>query len=88
MEIAKQHHFIDLKISILYIIIKQGDNMPKEQEVREFLKRLRKEGWIEASGKGSHKVFRKDGTMIVVPTSKRELPLGTYRNIAKTAGWI
>ena len=35
--------------------------MPKEQEVREVMKRLRKEEWEEESGKGSHVVFRKDG---------------------------
>lgn len=62
--------------------------MPKEQEVREVAKRLRKEGWEEESGKGSHVVFRKDGRTVSVPTSKKELRLGTYRNIAKAAGWL
>lgn len=62
--------------------------MPKEQEVREVIKRLRKEGWREESGKGSHTVFRKSGITISVPTSKKELPIGTYRNIAKCAGWL
>lgn len=62
--------------------------MPKEQEVREVLKRFRKDGWHEETGKGSHMVFRKDGITISVPTSKRELPFGTYRNIAKMAGWL
>lgn len=62
--------------------------MPTEQEVRVVVKRLRKEGWIERKGRGSHIVFRKNGVMVTVPTSKKEIPLGTYRNIAKTAGWI
>lgn len=62
--------------------------MPKEQETREVIKRLRKEGWSELSGKGSHRIFRKDGMTISVPTSKKELPLGTYRSIAKKAGWL
>lgn len=62
--------------------------MPTEQEVRVVVKRLRKEGWIERKGRGSHLVFKKDGVMVTVPTSKREIPLGTYKNIAKTAGWI
>lgn len=62
--------------------------MPKEQEVREVMKRLRKEEWEEKSGKGSHVVFRKDGRTVSVPTSKKELRTGTYRNIAKTAGWL
>lgn len=62
--------------------------MPKEQEVREILKRLRKEGWAERSGKGSHAVFSKDGVTVTVSTSKREVPIGTYRSIAKAAGWM
>lgn len=62
--------------------------MPTEQEVRVVVKRLRKEGWIERKGRGSHLVFNKDGAMVTVPTSKKEIPLGTYRNIAKIAGWI
>lgn len=62
--------------------------MPKEQEVREVIGRLRKERWQEASGKGSHRIFRKDGLTISVPASKKELPLGTYRTIARKAGWI
>lgn len=61
--------------------------MPKEQEVREILRRFRREGWDEESGKGSHVVFRRDGATVSVPTSKREVPLGTYRAIAKAAGW-
>lgn len=62
--------------------------MPTEQEVRQVLKRLRKEGWELESGKGSHVVARKCGRMVTVPTAKKEIPLGTYRNIAKGAGWL
>ncbi|WP_165053431.1 MULTISPECIES: type II toxin-antitoxin system HicA family toxin [unclassified Adlercreutzia] len=62
--------------------------MPKEQEVKEIVKRLRKEGWEEQTGKGSHLVFRKDGRTVSVPTSSKEVKLGTYRAIAKCAGWL
>lgn len=62
--------------------------MPTEQETREVIKRFRKEGWQEDRGKGSHVVFRKNGVMISVPTSKKEIALGTWRNIAKSAGWL
>ena len=62
--------------------------MPKEQEVREVLRRLRREGWELESGRGSHMVARRDGVMVVVPTAKREIPIGTYRNIARGAGWL
>lgn len=62
--------------------------MPKEREVREVLRRLRAEGWLEEPGRGSHVVFRLKGRMTVVPTSKKELSIGTYRSIAKVAGWL
>lgn len=62
--------------------------MPKEQEVREVLRRLRRDGWALETGKGSHVVARRDGRMVTVPTAKREIPIGTYRNIAKGAGWL
>ena len=61
--------------------------MPKEQEVKEVLKRLRKEGWEERSGKGSHRVFKKDGITISVPTSEKEVANGTFRKIKRDAGW-
>lgn len=63
--------------------------MPKEQEVRQVCARLHREGWKMLSGKGDHVVFRKPGRPnISIPTSKKELKLGTYRSIAKIAGWI
>ena len=61
--------------------------MPKEQEPAQVPKRFRKEGWTLYTGKGSHVVVRKDGIQISVPTSKIEIPIGTYRKIAKVAGW-
>lgn len=62
--------------------------MPKEQKVREVLRRLRREGWREEHGKGSHAVFRKNGCTLSVPTSKKEFGRGIYRQIARMAGWL
>ncbi len=62
--------------------------MPKEQETKEVIRRLRKEGWQERRGKGSHMVFTKGAKRVTVPTSKKEISMGTYRNIAKVAGWL
>lgn len=59
-----------------------------ERETRRVIKRLRQEGWIENKGKGSHVVFRKDGVLVSVPTSKRVLRTGTYLSIAEKAGWL
>lgn len=61
--------------------------MPKEQETREVLKRFRKEEWSEYGGKGSHRVFRKDGVTISVPTSNKEISNGTFKKIKRDAGW-
>jgi predicted RNA binding protein YcfA (HicA-like mRNA interferase family) len=59
-----------------------------DREVRRVLGRLRKEGWRERSGKGSHKVFEKEGKRLTVPVSKDPIPIGTYRQIARTAEWL
>ena len=61
--------------------------MPKEQEVREVIRRFCREGWKQSQGKGSHVIFSKDGLRVSVPTSRSELALGTYRAICKAAGW-
>lgn len=63
--------------------------MPKEQEPRQVIKRLVLEGWIQRKGKGDHANFTKAGYPVVtVDTGVKELPIGTYRNIAKKAGWL
>ena len=54
--------------------------MPKEQEAKEVIRRLRKEGWQERRGKGSHMVFTKDKKTVTVPTSKKR---DTNRHLQK-----
>ena len=59
-----------------------------QRDVRDVIKRLCREGWQEEPGAGSHVVFRKPGMPnISVPTSSKELPKGTYADIARKAGW-
>ena len=62
--------------------------MPKDREVRYVLKRLAKEGWVLDHIRGSHYIFRKDGKSVSIPTSKREIAIGTYRSVAKKIGWM
>ena len=58
------------------------------RDTREVLRRLRKDGWEEEPGKGSHVVFRKQGFITIsVPMSDKELKKGTYESIARIAGW-
>lgn len=62
--------------------------MPKEREVRYVLKRLAKEGWMRDRIRGSHYIFVKGGESVSIPTSSREIAIGTYRSIAKQIGWM
>lgn len=60
-------------------------------KVRDLLKRLTEDGWIEvAGGKGSHRKFKhptKPGHVTVAfHSSNADIPIGTLRNILKTAG--
>lgn len=62
--------------------------MPTAQEVREVIKRLHKDGWTDAGIKGDHKKLQRGQETVIVPIARKELKLGTYRPIAKKAGWI
>ena len=47
-------------------------------------------GWVLVRTRGSHHAFqhpRQPGTL-VVPHPKKDLPVGTARNIARVAGWL
>jgi predicted RNA binding protein YcfA (HicA-like mRNA interferase family) len=55
---------------------------------REIIKRLEQDGWRLVRTAGSHHHFRhpsKPGT-VTVPHPKKDLPLGTVKNIARQAG--
>ena len=60
-----------------------------ERNSRKILARLKAEGWVETSVRGSHhKLKHEDERIVIVPHPKKDLPLGTARNIAKAAGWL
>jgi predicted RNA binding protein YcfA (HicA-like mRNA interferase family) len=54
---------------------------------REVMNRLRREGWVERAGKGSHLVFLKDGRTVVVSNHPGDIKIGTLRSICRGAGW-
>jgi predicted RNA binding protein YcfA (HicA-like mRNA interferase family) len=55
---------------------------------REVMGRLRREGWTEREGKGSHVIFSKLGQRsISVPRHPGDLKPGVLRSIARGAGW-
>jgi len=59
-----------------------------ERNSKDIVKRLLKEGFEQVSQNGSHVKFRKDDRTVIVPHPKKDLPMGTARNIAKQAGWL
>ncbi len=52
------------------------------------MQRLRREGWTERAGKGSHVIFAKDGRIVVVTNHPGDIARGTLRSICKQAGWV
>lgn len=55
----------------------------------DVIRRLREDGWVLHHVKGSHHQFKhpdKPGK-ITVPHPRRNLPVGTLRNIYRQAGW-
>ncbi|MCK5784138.1 MAG: type II toxin-antitoxin system HicA family toxin [Desulfobacterales bacterium] len=43
--------------------------------------------WIHfCSQKGSHKKFRKEKRIVIVPDPKKEIPMGTFSSIIRQSG--
>jgi len=55
----------------------------------EVIKRLEAEGWVFAGGKGDHRKYKYPGKTghVVVPHPRKDLPIGTLRNIYRQASW-
>ena len=58
---------------------------------REVMARLRREGFEERPGKGSHRIFFRAQPLpdrtVVVPNHRGDIPAGTLRSICRQAGW-
>lgn len=54
---------------------------------RAVMNRLRREGWAERPGRGSHVVFLKARRVVVVPNHRGDIKPGTLRSICRGAGW-
>jgi predicted RNA binding protein YcfA (HicA-like mRNA interferase family) len=55
---------------------------------KDIVRKLEAEGWVPVSTNGSHHKFRRNGQSLIVPHPKKNLPMGTARNIARVAGWL
>lgn len=62
--------------------------MRMERDSKKIVKRLKEDGFELIGIKGSHHKFRKGALTVIVPHPKKDLPIGTAREIAKQAGWL
>lgn len=56
---------------------------------REVISRLKREGWQLVNTRGSHAQYKHPTkkNKVTVPHPKKDLPIGTLRNIFRQAGW-
>lgn len=56
---------------------------------REIKVRLERDGWILVRVKGSHHYYRDPvtGRMVILPHPKKDIAIGTVRDIYRAAGW-
>lgn len=55
---------------------------------QDLIKKLEKAGWVLVRVKGSHHQFKhpEKAGIVTVPHPKKDLPLGTVKNILKLSG--
>lgn len=49
--------------------------------LQEVIRVLERNGFVLVSQKGSHKKFKKDNRIVIVPDPKKEIPKGTFASI-------
>jgi len=59
-----------------------------QRNSKQIVKRLLADGFELVKVTGSHHKFRRGDQVVIVPHPKKDLPLGTARNIARMAGWL
>lgn len=60
--------------------------MPDLLSSQEIIRILKKSGFVLVSQKGSHKKFKKEGRIVIVPDPKKEIPKGTFASILRQSG--
>ena len=60
--------------------------MPKLPSSKEIIAVLLAHGFEKVSQRGSHHKYCKDNRIVIVPSPKKEIPIGTLQSILKQAG--
>ena len=56
-------------------------------DAKEIIKILKQNGFVFKSQKGSHKKFVKDDKTVIIPKHcKKDIPMGTLKNIERQSG--
>ncbi|WP_029151581.1 type II toxin-antitoxin system HicA family toxin [Methylovulum miyakonense] len=60
--------------------------MPKLLSSKEIVTVLLAQGFVKISQKGSHQKYVKANRVVIVPSPKNEIPMGTLQSIIKQSG--
>ena len=60
--------------------------MSKLPSSKQIINALTQNGFVFVSQRGSHAKYRKGSRTVIVPSPKKEIPIGTYRSIIRQAG--
>ncbi|MFC2087156.1 type II toxin-antitoxin system HicA family toxin [Bacteroidota bacterium] len=53
---------------------------------KEIIRYLEKNGFSFISQKGSHRKYKSQGKIVIIPHPKKEIPIGTFRSIMRQSG--
>ena len=60
--------------------------MSSQLSSKDIIRALQQNGFVFISQKGSHKKFKKDNCIVIVPDAKKEIPKGTFASILRQSG--
>jgi predicted RNA binding protein YcfA (HicA-like mRNA interferase family) len=60
--------------------------MPKLPSSKQVVRTLEKHGFGFVSQRGSHAKYRRGEHTVIVPSPRKEIPLGTFRSIVRQSG--
>ena len=60
--------------------------MTKLPSSQKIIRTLLKNGFIFVSQRGSHQKYRKEEKTVIIPTPRKEIPIGTFRSIIRQSG--
>jgi predicted RNA binding protein YcfA (HicA-like mRNA interferase family) len=60
--------------------------MTKLPSSQKIINALIKNGFIFVSQRGSHQKYKKGAKTVIVPSPRKEIPIGTFRSIIRQSG--